>query len=201
MDTLVNKSSDTPDNNIDQAIGSSLRDLRESRKLSARQLAQTAGVSAAMISRVENGQVSPSISTMTSLASALDVPLVSLFRDTGATKTDFTHVKKGTGISSTRIVDDHIHHYLNLASHRRRDINFEAHMVTIKRQDALPPRYIGHGVVFLYVISGKANYLYGKQQLLLAAGDCLSIDAELIHGFGEILAPQLVFLSVQAESR
>jgi len=51
----------------DQAIGIALRDLRETQTLTAKQLADESGVSAAMISRIENGQVSPSISTMTSL--------------------------------------------------------------------------------------------------------------------------------------
>jgi len=37
----------------DQAIGSALRDIRETRALSARQLAEQSGVSAAMISRIE----------------------------------------------------------------------------------------------------------------------------------------------------
>lgn len=169
--------------------------------MSARQLAQASGISAAMVSRIENGQVSPSISTMMSLTTALEVPLVSLFRDTGSNRVDFTHVKKGAGVSSTRMVDDHIHHYLNLASHRRRDLNFEAHLVTVTPQDAPPPSYVGHGVIFLHVITGSAVYHYGRQNLELAEGDSLSIDAELIHGFGEIHTPTFVFLSVQAESK
>jgi len=185
----------------DQAIGSALRDMRETRALSARQLAEKSGVSAAMISRIENGQVSPSISTMTSLSNALDVPLVSLFRDIAAERTDFTHVPKGGGVVSTRLMGEHEHQYINLAAHRRRDLNFEAHKVTIKPQDCEVPRYIGHGVLFIHVLDGSGVYLYGKQKLTLKEGDSLSIDAELMHGFSEILTPELTFLSVQSEAR
>ena len=185
----------------DQAIGSALRDIRETRSLSARQLADQSGVSAAMISRIENGQVSPSISTMTSLSNALDVPLVSLFRDIAAEKTDFTHVPKGGGVVSTRLMGEHEHHYINLAAHRRRDLNFEAHKVTLKPQECEVPRYIGHGVVFIHVLTGSGVYLYGKQKLALNEGDSLSIDAELMHGFVKITTPELTFLSVQSEAR
>ncbi len=189
------------DEDVDVAIGSALRSLRETQGLTAKQLAEQSGISAAMISRIENAQVSPSISTMTSLTNALDVPLVSLFRGTSSERADFTHVRQGDGIVSTRLVGEHIHHYVNLASHRRRDMDFEAHLITVKRQAAPPPHYIEHGVIFMHVLKGSARYLYGKQQMILEEGDSLSIDAELFHGIDELLSDELVFLSVQAEIR
>lgn len=188
-------------NGTDQIIGYALRDLRETRAISARQLAESSGISAAMISRIESGQVSPSIATMSALSNALEVPLTSLFRDIVADRTDFTHVRKGSGIVSTRLNGDHLHHYINLAAHRRRDLNFEAHLVTIKQQDAAPPRYVAHGVVLLHVLSGSAYFHYGVQELLLQEGDSLSIDAELTHGVGRVETPEFVFLSIQAEAR
>lgn len=203
METLVKDrpSDETDAENNDRAIGSALRNLRETSALTARQLANESGVSAAMISRIESGQVSPSISTMTSLSSALDVPLVSLFRDVATERTDFTHVPKGSGIVSTRLMGEHEHHYINLAVHRRRDLNFEAHRVKIKQQDNELPRYIGHGVLFIQVLEGSGIYQYGKQNITLHEGDSLSIDAELLHGFTKILTPELTFLSVQSEAR
>lgn len=203
MKTLSDsKTTDTSDSSAnDQAIGSALRDLREARGISARHLSELSGVSAAMISRIENDQVSPSISTMTALSDALGVTLVSLFRDIVSERTDITHVKKGAGLSSTRLVGEHIHHYVNLASHRRRDLHFEAHMITVTPQECESPRYVGHGVVFIHVIKGSAKYCYGKQEFTISAGDSLSIDAELTYGFTRILTPKLVFLSVQAEAR
>ena len=96
---------------------------------------------------------------------------------------------------------DHEHHYINLAVHKRRDLNFEAHKVTIKQQESELPSYIGHGVLFIHVLSGSGVYLYGKQEIALNEGDSLSVDAELLHGFTKILTPELTFLSVQSESR
>ena len=42
--------------------------------------AETAGLSLGMLSKIENGQTSPSISTLTSLANAANVPLTAFFR-------------------------------------------------------------------------------------------------------------------------
>ncbi len=191
----------TAGEDVDTAIGSALRDLRESHGLTARQLATQSRVSAAMISRIENGQASPSISSLSALARALDVPLVSLFRETASDHADFTHVVAKEGLRSTRIVGGHSHEFVNLAFHTRRDLQFEARMVTLVRQSASPPTYIGHGVVFIYAVEGEAVYGYGQREIALKAGDSLSIDAELNHGFKKVISPKFTFLTVQAERR
>ncbi|MEM7321291.1 MAG: helix-turn-helix transcriptional regulator, partial [Pseudomonadota bacterium] len=51
-------SNDPPGRKIDRAIGASLKELRQQRGLSARVLAEQSGISAAMVSRIENGLVS-----------------------------------------------------------------------------------------------------------------------------------------------
>ena len=112
------------DSSIDRAIGSALKDLRIGNGYSARKLAELSGVSGAMISRIESGQVSPSISTLSALAAALQVPLVSLFRETTSNYSDFTFVKNGEGLKSNRIVDQHTHEFVSLAIHTRRDLQF-----------------------------------------------------------------------------
>ena len=154
---------------IDLAIGTALRDLRAARGLSARRLSEQAGVSAAMISRIESGQVLPSISTLNGLSKALGVPLVSLFRETGIDHADFTHVKKGEVVRSTRKVDSHVHEYVNLAFHRRRDLQFEARKVTLVCQSAQLPTYVGRGALYIYALLEKPVSL--RSNRMSKAGD------------------------------
>ena len=188
-------------NQLDIAIGASLRDMRESRNFNAKELAEAAGVSAAMISRIENGQVSPSISTLNALSDALDVPVVSFFRETATDHVDYTHVKNGQGIQSTRIIDKHSHDYINLASHMRRDFSFEAHFVTMEKQEAAAPTYIGHGVVFMHIKEGEAKFSYGQKTIHLKEGDSLTLDSELSHGVAEVLTDKFTFLTIKGEKR
>lgn len=152
-----------------------------------------------MISRIENGLVSPSIGTLAALADALEVHIVSLFREAETDHTDFTLVRHGEGLKSTRITEDHRHEYTNLAMHARKDLRFQARRVTLLREGGPPPTYVGHGVVFVQVLEGEAVYRYGQQRLTLRAGDSISVDAELNHGFVEVLTPEFSFLTVQAE--
>ena len=189
------------DTGIDDAIGAALRQLRRGLGWSASQLATKAGISAAMVSRIENGQVSPSISSLCALAGALDVPLVSLFRETASKHADYTLVRAGEGLKSNRISQGHSHEFVNLAVHSRRDLQFEARRVTLVKQEAQPPTYVGHGVVYVQVLEGEAVYRYGGQDFTLFPGDSLSVDAELSHGFVEVITDTFTFLTVQAERR
>jgi len=127
------------------------------------------------------------------------VPIVSLFREAATDHTDLTLVRHGEGLRSTRITDDHRHEYVNLALHARKDLRFQARRVTLLRDGGPPPSYVGHGVVFVQALDGEAVYRYGQQRFTLRAGDSLSVDAELNHGFVEVLTPEFTFLTVQAE--
>lgn len=188
-----------PGKRIDKAIGASVKELRRQRAHSARSLADLSGISAAMISRIENGLVSPSIGTLAALAEALEVPIVSLFREAETDHTDFTLVRHGEGLKSTRITDDHQHEYVNLSMHARKDLRFQARRVTLLRDGGPPPSYVGHGVVFVQVLDGEAIYRYDQQSFTLRTGDSISVDAELNHGFVDVLTPEFTFLTVQAE--
>jgi transcriptional regulator with XRE-family HTH domain len=188
--------------NINAAVGRTIRELRELRKVTARDLATRAGVSAGMISRIESGQVSPSLSVLEMLAMALEVPVAGFFRDTGSAISDFTHVREGQGLLSTRIMGQHAHEFAALGFHRRNDLQFEAVLVTLERNaDTSPPTYTGHGCVFVYVLEGKARYRYGRKEVLLGEGDSICLDAEVRYGIQEVMTPRLRFLSVQAERR
>ena len=190
---------DAPGKKIDKAIGASLKQLRQQRSQSARWIADQSGISAAMVSRIENGLVSPSIGTLAALAEALEVPIVSLFRAARTDHTDYTLVRKGQGLRSTRISEEHKHEYINLATHSRKDLHFIARRVTLLRDDGKPPTYVGHGVVFIQVLQGEAVYQYGWTRHILRSGDSISLDAELNHGIAEVLSAKFEFLSVQAE--
>ena len=63
-------------------LGESVRRLRAARQLSLRTLAERTGFSASFLSQVENGQASPSISSMERIAAALGVTLGEFFQAT-----------------------------------------------------------------------------------------------------------------------
>lgn len=66
---------------VDSEVGERLRRLRRARGMSAREVAERSGVSAAYLSRLENGKVSPTVSTLTRVVQAMGEAVAAVFGD------------------------------------------------------------------------------------------------------------------------
>jgi transcriptional regulator with XRE-family HTH domain len=64
---------------LEVLIGLEIRSLRKSRGFTVAELSVAAGISMGMLSKVENGVISPSLGTLDALATALSVPITQLF--------------------------------------------------------------------------------------------------------------------------
>lgn len=65
----------------DLNIGKKIQELRLKQGDSIRKLSSAAGITASMLSQIENDQVNPSINTLRALADALDAPLYHFFKE------------------------------------------------------------------------------------------------------------------------
>ena len=83
---------------LEQAIGREVRRQREKLDVTISELAKAAGISAGMLSKIENGATSPSLSSLHALAQALQVPLTTFFRHFDEMRTA-TFVKAGQGLA------------------------------------------------------------------------------------------------------
>jgi transcriptional regulator with XRE-family HTH domain len=62
-------------------VGPRLRQLRDQKGLSARRVADLAGLTPAYLSRLENGRVSPTVATLARLVSAMGETMATLFQE------------------------------------------------------------------------------------------------------------------------
>lgn len=183
---------------IGSAVGSALRDHRVFASMSIRELGKAAGVSSPMISRIENGQVSPSLATLEALAAALEVPVVSLFQNTIRTA-DVNFVKAGEGIRAKRHAPGHVHDYRLLASFQSQGLKFTAAEVTLNREeDVTHPVYFSRGYVYLTPLKGRCAYDCGGTLFELDVGDSLAFDAQIRHGVSEVLSESFTFITIAA---
>jgi transcriptional regulator with XRE-family HTH domain len=60
-------------------VGRRIRELREKRRISMRELGRLSGISVNALSLIERGQTSPSVSTLYRLVDALGVPITAIF--------------------------------------------------------------------------------------------------------------------------
>jgi transcriptional regulator with XRE-family HTH domain len=89
------------DKHLMEALGAQVKVLRQALSITASEVAQAAGLSVAMLSKIENGQTAPSLATLQSLAAALNVPITALFMKFDQ-KRDATFVKAGQGLAIDR---------------------------------------------------------------------------------------------------
>lgn len=188
-------------NCTESEIGQTLQRLRQERELKLGDLATRAQVSTAMISRIENGNVSPSLAMLQSLADALDVPLVALFARSDAAA-DVHHARAGDGLQARRITQGHTHNYLLLGKHSAPQGTFQSARISIsKEQSDNLPGYQHEGYVFIYIIEGQAIYRCGSEDFDMSAGDTLSFDAKLPHGFRKIHSQKIEFIAVSTRQQ
>ena len=86
------------------SLGKKLRQLRNERNISQRDLARMAGLSPNSISLIERDETSPSVATLQSLATALNIRMGYFFEE--ETPTSILHIKAGARpkISSEGVV-------------------------------------------------------------------------------------------------
>ncbi|QPC42631.1 cupin domain-containing protein [Kaustia mangrovi] len=68
----------------DRALGRAIRDIRQARGLSLKDVADGAGVSVGLLSQIERGLSSPSIRALRAVCAVLDVPVHALFESPAA---------------------------------------------------------------------------------------------------------------------
>ena len=68
------------ENALEVAIGRQVRKYRKQLNLSIAELCKMTRLSHGMVSKIENGITSPSLSTLSALSRALNVPVTALFR-------------------------------------------------------------------------------------------------------------------------
>ncbi len=185
---------------IDVAVGQAVHRRRKLLQMTLRQLARESDLSAALISRIENGLISPSLSTLQSLADAMDTSVIMFFEKTVRTA-NINFVKAGEGISAKRLAPDHLHDYQIFCQHKGDELSLEVADVTLTRAaNGTHPSYVMRGYVVIRVLKGVCIYSCGEQQFKMNEGDVLSFDAELRHGVLEVISEKVEFMSVLAKA-
>lgn len=185
------------ENNLEVAIGRQVRDLRKRQRMTGADLAGKTGLSVGMLSKIENGVISPSLNTISALAHALGVPLVQLFAGYEE-KRGCMHVKAGQGAEIEREGTRAGHQY-NLLGHigsNNSGVVVEPYLLTLTDKSDRFPTFQHEGIEFLYVLEGCVSYRHGEQSYLLEPGDSLLFDSDAPHGPEEIVALPLRYLSV-----
>ncbi len=182
---------------LERAIAVQVRRYRRARGMTVGELAMRAGISKAMLSKIENSLTSSSLTTLARVAAALDVPVTALFRGAdGEREAVFTPADGGARIVArgSRIG----HEYTLLGALRGPRKRMEAQLVTLTERTEVFPLLQHPGTELLFVLEGEMVFGHGEATYTLRPGDALQLDAEGVHGPQELLVLPIRFLSVVA---
>lgn len=169
--------------NLEVAIGRQVRELRKRQRMTGSELAQQTGLSVGMLSKIENGVISPSLNTLQALANALRVPLVQLFSGFEEPR-GAMHVKAGQGAEIERAGTRAGHQY-NLLGHigsNNSGVVVEPYLITLDSDSDRFPAFQHEGIELIYMLEGVLDYRHGDQLYLLEPGDSLLFDSDAPHG-------------------
>jgi len=191
--------SSAPDANVPSSlqasIGTRVRHLRKSLDLTIAELAAASEVSAGMLSKIENGMITPSLNTLDQLAKALNVPISQLFSEMEERR-DCSFVKSGTGLRIERRGTKAGHLYDLLGHSLSGEIATEPYLITLS-EDAVPYTNFRHaGLEFIYMLSGKVRYRHADRSYLMEPGDALFFDAAARHGPEQLIRAPMKYLSI-----
>jgi transcriptional regulator with XRE-family HTH domain len=173
-----------PGDPLDPAvIGARVKALRESSDLSLRDLAARSGVSAPMLSQVERGETSPTLTVAARIAAGLELRLSQLLRlDEDGAVTIVTAGARTRGGNRRR---GHSFEVLT-ASQPGQRAEISRHTLapggaTGAADD--PPMHEPGSRETALVEQGSVVLVCDGQRYVLAEGDCVTFDADLPHHF------------------
>jgi DNA-binding XRE family transcriptional regulator len=181
---------------LDRYLGNVIRELRLKDKLTIAEVAAQAGVSRGMVSKIENGQVSTSLETLSKIAQALGVSLAHLFRHYNIPAGGAQHVKGGAGMEVVRRGTRRGHTYHLLAYDQGPKKSFEPFLITMDDASEVFPTFEHPGTEFIYMLKGRIEYRHGRKTYVLEPGDSLTFRGDIAHGPERLIELPIEFLSI-----
>ncbi|WP_189371282.1 helix-turn-helix domain-containing protein [Tateyamaria omphalii] len=182
---------------LEVAIGREVRTFRRQKEITVADLSQMTGLSIGMLSKIENGNTSPSLTTLQLLANALSVPLTSFFRRFEESR-PAVHTKSGEGVKIDR-AGTRANHQYNLLGHigsNTSGVIVEPYLITLTAESDVFPAFQHGGIETIYMLEGQVDYRHGDHVYPLQPGDTLFFDADAPHGPETLVTLPARYLSI-----
>lgn len=188
---------ETRENVLEVAIGREVRAHRRKQEITVADLSEATGLSIGMLSKIENGNTSPSLTTIQTLADALSVPITAFFRGFEE-KRAAVHTLAGEGVEMER-EGTRANHQYNLLGHigsNSSGVIVEPYMITLSEESDVFPTFQHGGIETIYMLEGEVDYRHGDNVYGLKPGDTLFFDADAPHGPEKLVSLPARYLSI-----
>lgn len=164
-------------------IGAKIKRLRLAKKLTLQAVAKETGFSPALISQIENNNVSPPIATLSKIAKFFDVK-ISLFFAEDEEEYRYEVVRRAERKVIPRVISrsgtNQGYSYESL-SFRKQNKKMEPFLLTVAEKAPEENTYSHDGEEFLFIMKGDAELILDEERIALEEGDCVYFDSSIKH--------------------
>jgi len=189
------------DNKLELSIGRQVRDLRRKLDVTVAELAKMAGISQGMLSKIENGTISPSLGTLKAMSRVLNAPVTAFFRKYEEQRSaSFVRAGEGLKIERRGTRAGHQYQLLGHVPHNK-SVIVEPYFITLTEESEIFPLFQHSGLEFIYILQGEVVYRHADKVYRLTPGDSLFFDGDAPHGPEELRVLPIRFLSIISYTR
>jgi transcriptional regulator with XRE-family HTH domain len=165
-------------------LGAKLKQLRLRKKIALVDLGKHTGLSASMLSQLENGKLVPTLPTLARIAVVFDVGLEHFFTDQRTRRT-FSIVRSGERLRFPDRADSPTPgYYFEVLTFGATEKSMSAYLAEFPAHDSKESRSHFHsGAEFIYVLAGQLAINYQMEEHLLGPGDSVYFDASEPHSY------------------
>jgi transcriptional regulator with XRE-family HTH domain len=163
----------------EQDIGKRIRSMRLKNAITLQQLASRTNLSKSLLSKIENGKVSSPVSTLFTIAKALNTKITYFFNDQDE-NLPIILVRKNERRQFHRINARFGYTYEALG-YKRKEKLMEPFILYMDKKTAKNVTFSHPGEEILFVLEGTWEFKHGDEKLTLRKGDCIYFDASVPH--------------------
>lgn len=162
-------------------VGPRAKQIRMAKNFKLTDVASIAKISKGLLSRIENGRVSPSLPVLFSVIGALHETPASFFEDMKPSTDQPLYILMREIDYNPVIKEDSTgFHYFSILSQTFSDVTFNATLLNLEPK-ALRDPVVTDGLEFIYLISGEIAYNIGNETITMHQGDSLFFDGRIPH--------------------
>ncbi|MDR3695358.1 XRE family transcriptional regulator [Mucilaginibacter sp.] len=162
-------------------ISNRIKERRREKNITVQELATRANVSKGLISQIENSRTIPSLLVLIEIIKALEIDLNEFFKDIRSRtadlpviikrKSDYDHFEKEHASGF---------HYQRIFTQSITQSTIDIVILTLE-PDARRPLVETDAFEYKYVLSGKIEYQFKEEKIVLNQGDSMLFDGRMPH--------------------
>lgn len=162
-------------------IGNKIKEFRQSENLKLIEMAERTGISVAMLSKIENGRIIPTLPTLIQVLNSIKIDLNSFFSDLPndnnfpgyihIQRSDYKEIAKEESIG---------YKYELILNKNIEKSGLEISLLTLQTESQRE-KVTTSGFEYLYIINGEIDYYLNDDVVRLRTGDSLYFDGNIPH--------------------